>query len=231
MAYSRRHSCPNCSPAAGANHSLQVDLDDLAALVRSLHMAPAHLVATSYGALVALGFALDHPREVLSLTLAEPPLHEWACRTAAGARLYAAFVNDVWIPARAAFDQGCVHDALRVLTDGIWGREIFASLPPHRVAAAARNAESMRALTRTSEPFSAFTRADVSRLSMPTLLVNGEHSSALHLTVVDELARVLPAATRAVISGAGHASPLENSDGFNLAMQEFLEGCRARDSC
>ncbi len=46
--------------------------DDLRALVEVLDLAPAHLVAHSMGAGVVLQYAIDHPGEVRTLTLAAP---------------------------------------------------------------------------------------------------------------------------------------------------------------
>jgi pimeloyl-ACP methyl ester carboxylesterase len=46
--------------------------DDLRALVEALDLGPSHLVAHSLGAAIVLQYAIDHPGEVRSLTLAAP---------------------------------------------------------------------------------------------------------------------------------------------------------------
>ena len=222
IAYSRRHSNPNRNQRMAGPHSLAADVADLRALLFRLRTGPAHLVGTSYGALVALAYALAYPLEVRSLVLAEPPLHRWACRTAAGAVHYAAFMDEVWRQAADAFDQGQATRAMQLLVDGMWGRAVFESLPPARRAAALRNAEAMAALTRAADPFPDLPQAAVARLSMPVLLVRGELASALHIQAIDELARVLPSAVQVMIGGAGHAAPLENPDEFNRAVRAFL---------
>lgn len=224
IAYSRRFSSPNRNPALQAGYSIDIDVEDLMAFERMLQIGPAHLVGTSYGALVALAYALQHRGKVQSLVLAEPPLHRWACRTPAGTSLYAAFMQGVWLPAAEAFDRREERRALKLLADGIWGRPIFDSLPPQRLAAALRNVGSMKALTQSLDPFPDLPRAAVAGIAIPTLLVNGEHASALHMRVIEELAGVLPRSERAVIRGAGHGSPLENPDGFNDAVLGFLAG-------
>ncbi len=222
IAYSRRHSSPNRNRDTGAGHSVHVDADDLMAFELLLRFGPAHLVGTSYGALVALVFALEHPGKVLSLVLAEPPLHCWACRTPAGATLFDAFIVDTWRPAAEAFDNGDDRRALQLLTNGIWGEPVFESLSAERRAAMLRNAESMKALTRSADPFPDLVRAKVAALGIPTLLVRGGRASALHACVMDELADVMAHARTAVIDGAGHGSPCENSRGFNDAVLGFL---------
>jgi pimeloyl-ACP methyl ester carboxylesterase len=226
LAYSRRHSSPNRfarGRAGDAGHSVQIDIDDLAGFMQELHIGCAHLVGTSYGALVALGFAIKNPDRVLSLTLAEPPLHGWADRSRSGSRLLAAFMRDVWQPAALSFERGEARRAIQLLVDGIWGRAVFDSMPPERVAAALRNANAMKVLTRSAMPFSDLSREDVATLAVPTLLVQGEFASALHAQVIEELARVLPAAALAVIPRAGHGSPAENPDAFNRAVLGLVE--------
>ena len=179
-------------------------------------------MGTSYGALVALGYAIRYPADVLSLTLAEPPLHRWCCRTGAGARLFDAFMSDVWAPARAAFDAGNDRRAMQVLTDGIWGRPTFESLTAPRRATLLRNAASMKALTHAPDPFPDLAPSALAATGIPTLLINGEHASVLHRCVVEEMRRALPEARHRVVRGAGHGSPFENPAGFNAAVLRFL---------
>jgi pimeloyl-ACP methyl ester carboxylesterase len=88
VAYSRRHSHPNRNgdvECARFADRVSDDVNDLLALQDELRLGPAHLIGTSYGALLALAAALRAPARVASLVLAEPPLHRWACATASGA--------------------------------------------------------------------------------------------------------------------------------------------------
>jgi pimeloyl-ACP methyl ester carboxylesterase len=89
-----------------------------------------------------------------------------------------------------------------------------------------RNAAAMQALTRSSDPFPEFDRSTVARLTMPALLLQGEHTSTLHRQVMNELASVMRDAKRIEIPRAGHGSPSENPDAFNAAVVSFLEGAR-----
>lgn len=222
VAFSRRHSSPNRNPPP-VGHSIDVDIADLHALMGRLQTGPAHLVGTSYGASVALAFALRHRAQARSLVLAEPPLHRWACRTQEGKALFTAFIDRAWRPAADAFAQGNDRRALQLLTDGIWGRPLFDTLPSRRIAHALRNAAAMKVQLQAPTPFHDVSRSDVAQLAMPVLLVNGALSSALHRCVVDELALVLPAARRAVIEGAAHGSPFERPRRFNEAVLAFLD--------
>lgn len=222
VSYSRRMNSPNRNPQPVAQPSLEEEAEDLAGLNAALGAGPAHFVATSYGGLVALVFALRHPQLVRSLVLAEPPLHCWASATRRGRRLLDVFMGRSWRPAARAFDAGRDHEALRCLTDGMWGRPVYDAMPMARRDVASRNVGAMRLLTQAADPFPELPRDSVAMLTMPVLLVRGAHASALHRLGLDELAAVLPKARRTVIDCAGHASPAENPAGFNGAVLGFL---------
>src|SRR5436309_10124611 len=77
ISYSRRHSEPNDNPFTVASDPAAANANDLAELMGALDIHSAHLIGTSYGALIALTFALRWPSRVTSLTLSEPPMHGW----------------------------------------------------------------------------------------------------------------------------------------------------------
>lgn len=228
VAYSRRHSYPNRNDGylAGRVHRIDDDVDDFLALQAALGIGPAHLVATSYGALVALAVALRAHAQVASLVLAEPPLHRWVRSTEAGERLYGAFIDDVWRAAGIAFEQGLRRHAMQLLAQGMWGTPKLGPRSDARIDAAMRNAPAMHELTRAHDPFLDLERFAVSRLTMPTLLLHGEQTNALHLLVMDELSKVMGHAKRIEIPNAGHGSPNENPGAFNAAVMPFLESLR-----
>src|SRR5438067_31056 len=95
VAFSRRYSHASRCIADPDRHSLSIDVADAAALLERLGARPAHLVGTSYGALVALKLALEAPESVLKLVLAEPPLHEWLAHSASTRAAYDEFTTNV----------------------------------------------------------------------------------------------------------------------------------------
>ena len=228
IAYSRRYSYPNRNAPGPADHSALTEAEDLARLLRALRLESAHFVGTSYGAFAALVFAIAHPRMVRSLVLAEPPLHQWARNSPAGETLYREFISTVWSPAAQAFGAGSATDAMRILFDGIGGRRLFDRLAPNLGAEIMRNACSMEALVRSSNPFPDLARSMVQNLDVPAMLLRGEHAIELHKRVNDELARALPNAQQFVIPRAGHSSPRENPVAFNALVSRFLAARRSR---
>ena len=203
------HTAEGCTaphnPMAAVHPSLDQEGADLGGLLAALRTGPAHLIATSYGAMVALAFALPHPHRVRSLVLVEPPLHYWVCVTSRGRRLFRQFIERCWTPARVAFNAGRDEEAVRLLTDGMWGRPVYDELPAARHEMALRNARAMKLLVAGGEPLPDLPRDAVAALTMPVLLVHGGSTSELHRRGVDELATVLPNPRRTVIESAGHA--------------------------
>ena len=65
-------------------------------------------------------------------------------------------------------------------------------------------------------------REAVQRLTVPTLIVEGEQTIKLHKLVDDELLRCLPGSERVSIPHATHRSSGENPEAFNSAVLTFL---------
>lgn len=60
-------------------------------------------------------------------------------------------------------------------------------------------------------------------LTMPTLVIVGEHDAASPPDEVEAMSRHVPGATFVVIPGAGHLSNVDNPEAFNDAIRTFLE--------
>jgi pimeloyl-ACP methyl ester carboxylesterase len=74
VAYDRRgHSRSSCPPGQG---SVREDVDDLASLIESLELDPAHVAGASMGGSIALRLAAARPELVRSVTVHEPPLFD-----------------------------------------------------------------------------------------------------------------------------------------------------------
>ena len=122
IAYSRRYFPPNAPPRAADVNSLSAHVSDLGALVKQLKATPAHLVAHSYGANIALALAVAHSELVRSLVLGEPLILPLLSRTAVGEATRQSWIRLVFEPSRKAFASGNPEEGLRQLLDGICGR-------------------------------------------------------------------------------------------------------------
>lgn len=222
ISYSRRYNYPNDNPITADYRSAYTDADDLVAFIRHLELGPVHLVGTSAGALAALVLATEEPEMVRSLVLVEPPVHSWAKNDPSGQSLYWEFMNAIWEPAGAAFKAGDDQRAMRILVDGFGGPGRFDALAPEARTGAMQNARFFKAATSSRDPFPDIPKDGVSRLKIPVLIVTGETTIRLHKFVNDELARLLPTASRVTIPRAGHGSARENPVAFNEAVAKFL---------
>jgi pimeloyl-ACP methyl ester carboxylesterase len=74
MAYNHRYHGTAPWPDEGQHYSAATHAADLAAFIRQLDASPVHLVASSYGGLLATVVASEHADLVRSLTLLEPAI-------------------------------------------------------------------------------------------------------------------------------------------------------------
>ena len=68
--------------------------------------------------------------------------------------------------------------------------------------------------------------ATLGRIDVPTLVVGGGEDTISSPEVMGEMAAGIPDARHVTLPGVGHLSNLEDSQGFNEALTEFLEGAR-----
>src|SRR3989441_520551 len=210
IAYSRRYHWPNAAQPDGQEYSLSLHADDLIGLIEALGLERVHLVASSYGAYVALLVTLRRPDLVRSLVLAEPPILPWLGRTPAGDSLLRTFDRTVFKAARAAFVRDDSVGAVQRFWDGLAGATSpFDALPE---GARADPADYMPALA----------CKDIGGIRSPVLLVTGERSPRMFHVINEELARCLAAEETVTVPGAGHGVNADNAGFYNGAVLQFL---------
>jgi pimeloyl-ACP methyl ester carboxylesterase len=217
VSYSRRYHYPNHN-VVQENHSALVEADDLALLIQKLKLGRVHLVGTSYGAFTALALALKHQEMVRSLFLTEPPIHSWMKGTAS----YRDFMTNTWDGASAAFKKGDKNTAMRIFVDGLFGPGYFERLPQPVSSAMMDNAGALAALALSSNPFPSLPKNKLKHLSIPTMILTGANTVAVHREIDEELARLLPNSTAITIPNAGHGIGRDNPEMFMSLLLEFL---------
>jgi pimeloyl-ACP methyl ester carboxylesterase len=229
VAYSRRYNFPNVGAAGADDYSASVDAEDLAALIRRLKLAPAHVIGYSYGAYAALFLASRHPELVRSLVLAEPPVLRLLPKIAGGEALFTEFMTKLWQPTRAAFrqsDEAGVRAAVNGFGEigysGTDQKMTFASLPPEVRAFLLENAPEWRALARSKDAFPSLSTSAIARIETPTLLMGGARSLPLAHAIDGLLERALPHVRRVVIADATHDMWSEHPQECRDAALAFL---------
>ena len=177
--------------------ALDTDLPWLTQLMA--HTGARVLAGHSYGALLALRWALDNPGRLDRLVLGEPIAWGIASDVAG----FATQMDALLTQCLAQFAAGRAEVAMHWLVD-YWNKPGFWQALPEKIrvnltAAAARTAAEVAsgAADRTAA-------SEVARMAVPTVLVAGAASTRESKIVAERLASAIPGATLLLLEGAGH---------------------------
>jgi 3-oxoadipate enol-lactonase len=174
------------------------DVDDLAALLDALAIESCCLAGASFGGLVALAFAAEHPERVERLMVLDAPLpdHDWSER-----------MGEFFAAENAAAEAGRIDDAVSLNVE-LW---VGSAEPRVRELVAEMQERAFR-LQLESEPESAGLQPDLSRITMPVTVVMGENDVEDFIAIAHRLADELPHATLECVTRAAHLPALERPD-------------------
>lgn len=226
VAYSRRYHWPNDIPDGVTAYRAIDHRDDLVALIESLGAVPAHLVASSYGAVIAMLLAAARPELVRSLVLGEPP----AFNLLDPARMEAN-QRETIEPARRAFDEGQPEAGIESFLNAVVGPDAFARFPPKAKAAALDNAPEFGLEVHTSyaDYFGPLTVEALRSIATPALVARGDRSPQIFGDVVEVLRANLPNLRNLNVPDASHAMHRHNAPVYNAAVLEFLASVEGSD--
>jgi pimeloyl-ACP methyl ester carboxylesterase len=197
-------------------YSISLHVEDLEHLFCSLQMERFHLYGISYGAQVAMLYALNHPERVRTLLLFNAPP-----RTTP----YIAEVGEAWKEAAKSYD----------------GEKFFALAIPYAYSYSFYNKSLLwlkerqkmfkKILTRewfdgfirlasTNEDFSVIGR--LSKIECPVLLVGSDKDTITPLEEMELIQKEIPHAEFLVIKDSGHASIIEKPEEFVTAITGFV---------
>lgn len=182
--------------------------------------APVHLVGLSLGGAVLGRLALQAPALVASLTLVEPVwfhLLKEADPDAFAAN-EATMVDVTPAVARGDFRAGA-----RAFMEA-WGMK--GKFDQMDAKGQAYVAQCLVHLSRdfpmvVGTPPGQVTVADLARLSMPVMLVSGEHTQPPAAAVCDLIHRHVPQARREIMAGAGHLGPVTHPAETEALLRRF----------
>lgn len=198
--------------------------DDLRALLDVAGIDRAALVGASFGARVAVDFAVVHPGRVAALVLAVPGIRgkEWS-----------ADVQRAWQEEEAALESGdlgrAVEVNLRTWVDGM--RKPGSADPAVRARVAEMQLQAFRVQVPAYEsdsppgPEAKPDPPSVDRLgeiAAPTLLLVGEHDVPDIRDNAELLATSIPGARLEVFPDVAHMLPMERPDAFTAVVLDFL---------
>lgn len=196
------------------------DRDIVIAALEALE-EPSHVVAHSYGGLLALQAALARPELVRSLALYEPVAFGVLQSADHGAGLAdMARVNQDG--AVLDLERGGSEAWLRGFVDYWNGAGAFDAMTEVARAALLRTGRKAFLEVR-STLLDRTTHHDYARVARPLLLMNGADSPLAARAIVTVLARTVPGAERVEIAGAGHLGPFTHGDVVGPAILTFLD--------
>jgi len=187
------------------------DSEDLAALCQHLGLTRVALLGMSQGVRAVLGFAARAPEQVQALILDGPPPLDSGSDPEVPLDQYAALVRTRGIE---AFRHAWAHHALMQLrTANPDARALLAAMLARYAG------DDLRQPASRAEPAA---RLRIDSLTVPTLVLSGEHDLAGRKRAARQLTARLSDAEFAEIPGAGHLPNLDSPDAYSKLCREFL---------
>lgn len=208
-----------------AQYRISKFADDLAAVIAELGR-PVILGGISMGAAIALRLAVTHPELVRALVLARPA---WVTDRAPDNMKPNATVGELLTHLHAKEAEGkflnseIAHQLAAAAPDNLQSLKGFFNRAPQHMTAAL--------LTQISADGPDVTRAQVARISVPTLII-GHGDDLIHpLSYAEELNNLIPRSELAIITSKVRDKAQYVSD-FQSSLSRFLiKVCHAEASC
>jgi pimeloyl-ACP methyl ester carboxylesterase len=202
--YDARGHGQSDSPPELDRYSIDIVVEDLFQFLKSLKIEKAVVGGLSMGGYESLRFYLTHPQMVAALILMD---------TGPGYRNPAR--RDEWNQrqeeqAKLLETQGIEAFVARAPT--YTSRELLLKQNPIGLANMARKVVAQ---------FDSLVMDNLANIKVPTLVLVGEKDTPF-LAAAEHMSKTIPGAQKAVIPNAGHAANIDNVDGFNKAVLDFL---------
>jgi len=190
--------------------------DDLKSLMKHVNISTSHILGLSMGGTIATDFALDYPKMVSSLILADAAIGGYQLEEL-GRSLESVY--------EVAIESG---------VDG--GKELFSNLDLFKPAS--KKPDLAHKLMKMLNDYSgwhfinddSYSQLDpptidrLNEITAPTLVILGEFDSTEFHEIGNLLIEGIPNARKIVLPSVGHISNMESPESFNEIVLEFLEG-------
>lgn len=220
LTYDRRGHSQSERPLSQG--SIEEDAADLAALIETLGLAPAHIAGSSTGALVVLRLAASRPDLFRSMIVHEPPLFDLLRGDPAYDAMLTAFGDGVDRVVEL-LEAGRYEEGVRQFVENlIFGPGAWEQIPPEVKQTVIFNAPTFLDERRDPEALSV-DLARLRRFARPVLFTLGELSPPLFRGALEKLGEVLLHAEWKMFAGAGHEPEVEQADLYAAALIDFVE--------
>lgn len=202
------------------DYTLDLLVDDLQKLLEALRLDSAVICGHSFGGLVAMQFALQHPEKTDALILVSGfPL----APQVPAERLFG------WISSAGHPFHRSLGASFRVNVARLLGRKTSSAVAMRDEVAAIRMvAHEAAKVSRATvnQRMRIIQKADFQRalagIAAPSLVVAGARDQSPFLSAAQQMYESIPNASLEVIEGGGHFPFLTRHDQFNAAVDEFL---------
>jgi len=218
IAISRRYHWPNAVPDSNADASVERQTDDLAAIMSGLKISSANIIGHSFGGLIALNFALHYPKFVRCLVLAEPA----ASGVLGNSPDDSSVANEaqaIRAEMKEAFASGDSERIVRTYADHVAPGQFEKASPQLRQMLLANVPAFQLDFTSRRSPF---TCDDARRISIPVLVISGDHSPKGLQRIAQAVAGCINNAKFVKIPEATHWMQQDHVKVFNEAVSAFL---------
>lgn len=219
VSYDRRgHGESGGEPEAGTVHD---DVADAAGLIEALGMAPAFVLAGSFGACIALRLASERPELVARLVCHEPPFISALGQSEEGRPIAESVMSNL-AEVRRRLEAGEHAEGAEYFVEQVAvGAGAWAQLPPPVREGFVTNARTYLGELRDADAVRV-DPATLGRIEAPVLLTQGDRSPAWFPPLLDQLVGALPGVERHVIEGAGHVPAVSHPQEYAALAVEFF---------
>jgi pimeloyl-ACP methyl ester carboxylesterase len=222
VAFNARGYPPSDVPEAPDAYSLQHARDDLLAILDALSIERASLVGLSMGSFTCLHAALAEPARIDALVVAGTGYGSAPAELESFRAAMRRNADDIEANGMAWFANAYGHDPARVQLATKDPRAFEAQrdrLARHSVRGSASTMRGVQA----RRPSLFELTPELEALPVRTLIVCGDEDAAA-IEGSRLLDRTIPSSRLVMLPGQGHLMNLEDPDGFNRLLADFLEG-------
>jgi pimeloyl-ACP methyl ester carboxylesterase len=227
IAYSRRYNRPNANPPI-AGYSAVTDSDDLAALIKTLHLGRVYVVGHSYGALTALFLEVRHPELLRAVVLAEPPAvpllaHLSPPNTAKGQVMFVDIQKKMVAPMKVAFSAGHSDAGVGAFIDYVMANpKAWETMSAADRTDTLQDAKEWDVMLPRGTLFPDISPEQVRAIRVPTLVMTGGKSFPFLVQIDSELAKLISGSRQIVYPDAGHQMWYKHPEDCRNATEQFF---------